>query len=50
MRTDFALGGADLVPLARPGIAMRWQDVPAFYATLGDFGATAARALMFICP
>ena len=29
--------------------AMRWQDVPAFYAALRDRRASAARALMFTC-
>ena len=29
--------------------AMRWQDVPAFYADLRDRRAVAARALMFTC-
>ncbi len=29
--------------------AMRWQDVPAFYADLATRDATAAKALMFTC-
>lgn len=29
--------------------AMRWQDVPAFYADLAKRDATAAKALMFTC-
>ena len=29
--------------------AMRWQDVPAFYADLQDRNAMAAKALMFTC-